>query len=324
MVLQIASAQASSSDTQGSFANRFVVTNGATEMIRLYERCAPSETCKNRLLMEFHGTVGSNADEVRTDVGVYKTKEWVKFYEVAGEYAGWYRPGYPELPGVGARGAWLSHRSSPPGFKGGRGAFGWYTLFVGPNNDGQWMHGTYGWGADHSNLVRFQDSFLGGIAGLVHHLGSHGCTRMSNEAIAYMRSNVPLGAAYIKIYAREDFADPNLGQYHDTPEKGTFDYILTNVGYGKKNGEHQIAQRGAVLAAGTPKSEWFEEGTFNYDQVPHLATGDHYHLGADSMTGTFNVDEGTVSKDYRHPRHRKLKIAGYSGAEAAIPSFARE
>ena len=312
----------SGSDRQ-FLSNRFVVTNVATEMIRLYERCTPNENCKNKLLMEFHGTVGSDKNEVRTDVGVYATREWVKMYEVPGEYAGWYRPGYPELPSVGSRQSWLSPRSSPAGFTGGRGAFGWYTLFVGPNPDGQWMHGTYGWGADHSNLVRFQDSFLGGIASTFHKLGSHGCTRMSNEAIAYMRSNIPLGAAYIKIYAKETYRDPNLEQYRATEPKGRFDYTLTKVGYGKPHSQHETAATKTVIADGTPESEWLETGVFSYDQIPHLAKGDHYHLGEGSMAGVFNVDEGTLSPDYRHPRHKHLKISGFSGAEAAIPSFAR-
>lgn len=303
-----------------SSGSHFVITNVATETVRLYRRCVAPETCKNKMLMQFHATVGNNSNEMRSDVGVYKTTSWMKFYEVPGVYPGWYRPGYPALPKVGSRGAWLSKEAKPPGFTGPRGAFGWYTVFVGPNNDGQWMHGTTGWGADKNSMVRFQDSFLGGIADLFAKLGSHGCTRLSNEAIAYMRSNLPVGATYIKIYAQERVKDESLAGY--SRELGHFPYIITTLGYGKSNTQHQTASRDDVLRAGTPRSEWLEEGTFDYNQTPSAQKGDHYGVG--NMTGYFNVDEGTLSADYRHPVHKKLKVAGYPGREGALPSFVRE
>jgi hypothetical protein len=299
----------------------FVVVNVATEMIRLYERCRAPEACKNKMLMEFHGTVGNNSNGKRSDVGVYKATSWTKFYEVKGEYAGWYRPGYPQLPGVGSRSGWLSKSASPPGYSGPRGAFGWYTVFVGPNNDGQWMHGTTGWGADKSNLVRFQDSFLGGIVDIFAALGSHGCTRLSNEAVAYMRSNFAVGETLIKIYAKETLKDPTLQGYPSAKELGHFPYILTTKGYGQNNGQHEVASRDVVLADGTPQSEWLEQGTFDYDQTPSAMSGDHYKLG--NLQGVLNVDEGTLSADYRAPRDSKLHFGGYPGEESAIPAFAR-
>jgi len=310
-----------SSSTSASGDEHFVVINVATEMIRLYKRCHAPEACKNKMLMEFHGTVGDNSGGRRSDVGVYKATSWTKFYEVQGEYAGWYRPGYPALPKVGSRGGWLSKKASPPGFSGPRGAFGWYTVFVGPNNDGQWMHGTTGWGADKSNLVRFQDSFLGGIADIFAKLGSHGCTRLSNEAIAYMRSNFRVGEYLIKIYAKETLKDQSLQGYPAKGDLGHFPYIITTVGYGKNNAQHEVAARDVVLADGTPQSEWLEQGTFDYDQTPTPASGDHYHVG--NFQGVFNVDDGTLSSDYRHPVDGKLKVAGYPGRESALPAFAR-
>ena len=303
-----------------SSPDHFVITNVATEMVRLYRRCVAPETCKNKMLMQFHGTVGNDSSNMRSDVGVYKTARWVKFYEVPGEYPAWYRPGYPALPKVGSRGGWLSKNVKPPGFSGARGAFGWYTVFVGPNNDGQWMHGTTGWGADKSSMVRFQDSFLGGIADIFAKLGSHGCTRMSNEAIAYMRSNLPVGATYIKIYAKERVKDPSLVGY--SSELGHFPYIITTVGAGKPNTLHDIASRAAVMAAGTPQSEWLEQGTFDYDQTPKAFGGDHYRIGG--FSGAFNVDDGTISSNYRHPNSRKLAIGGMDGAEKAFPDFVRD
>lgn len=312
-------ASASASATGGE--DRFVIVNVATEMIRLYRRCHAPEACKNKMLMQFHGTVGNNSDGMRSDVGTYKTTHWTKFYEDRPEYAGWYRPGYPALPKIGSRGAWISHSASPPGFTSTRGAFGWYTVFVGPNNDGQWMHGTIGWGEDKSNFVRFQDSFLGGIVGIFAKLGSHGCTRLSNEAIAYMRSNYPVGSYLMKVYAREAVKDPSLAGYPKAGDLGHFPYILTTVGYGKNNSAHEVAARDVVIADGTPSTEYLDQGTFDYIQTPSIASGDHYHLG--DMQGVLNVDEGTMSSDYKIPVSDKLHVGGYSGRESAIPAFAR-
>jgi hypothetical protein len=306
---------------EASGQDHFVIVNVATEMIRLYKHCHAPEACKNKMLMEFHGTVGNNSNGMRSDVGVYKTTKWTKFYEVAGEYPGYYRPGYPELPKPGSRGGWTSKNARPPGFSSFRGAFGWYTVFVGPNNDGQWMHGTIGWGADKSSFVRFQDSFLGGLAGIFAKLGSHGCTRLSNEAIAYMRSNLPVGAYIMKVYAKESLADSSLTGYPAKGDLGHFPYIITKVGYGQNNSQHELAARDVVLADGTPQSQWLEQGTFDYDRTPTPASGNHYKLK--NLQGVFNVDDGTLSADYRHPIDSKLKVAGYPGRESAIPSFAR-
>jgi hypothetical protein len=306
---------------EASGQDHFVIVNVATEMIRVYTKCHAPENCKNKMLMEFHGTVGNNSDGMRSDVGVYKTTSWTKFYEVPGEYPGWYRPGYPDLPKKGSRGGWMSEKARPPGFSSFRGAFGWYTVFVGPNNDGQWMHGTIGWGADKTDFVRFQDSFLGGLVGIFAKLGSHGCTRLSNEAIAYMRSNLPVGATLMKVYAKEALKDPSLSGFPKKGELGHFPYIITKLGYGKSNSQHDLAARDSVLKAGTPESEWLEQGTFDYDQTPTPASGDHYKIGG--MQGVFNVDEGTLSADYKHPISDRLKVAGYSGRESAIPAFAR-
>lgn len=303
-----------------SSPNHFVITNVATEMVRLYRRCSVPETCKNKLMMQFHATVGNDSRGMRSDVGVYKTTSWTKFYEVPGEYPAWYRPDYPPLPRVGSRGGWLSKDVKPPGFTGARGAFGWYTVFVGPNNDGQWMHGTTGWGADKTSMVRFQDSFLGGIADIFAKLGSHGCTRLSNEAIAYMRSNLPVGAMYIKIYARERVKDLSLIGY--SRELGHFPYIITTLGAGKPNTQHDLASRASVIAAGTPESEWLEQGTFDYDQTPRAFDGDHYGLGG--FSGALNVDEGTITSDYRHPISPKLNVAGMGAGESAFPTFVRD
>ncbi len=310
--------QRMSGSTSQSDSKYFVITNVATEIVRLYERCQAPETCQNKMVMEFKATVGNNSKEMRSDVGVYKVTGWTKFYQ-SGPYAGYYRPGYPELPKANQRDAWLG-RARPEGFKGPRGAFGWYTAMVGPNPHGQWMHGTIGWGADKEKFVRFQDSFLGSIVDIFAALGSHGCTRMSNEAIAFMRAKLPVGATYIKIYAREALADPSRAGYPTADQRGRFDYILTNLGPGQTNTRHDIPSREAVLAAGTPQANWMEEGTFSYDQTPDAQKGDHYKLGDKSFRGVFYVDQGTISADYQHPQHEKLGIGGASGG---FPSFVK-
>ncbi|RYZ67790.1 MAG: hypothetical protein EOP05_17280 [Proteobacteria bacterium] len=191
---------------------------------------------------------------------------------------------------------------------------------VGPNPHGQWMHGTIGWGADKEKFVRFQDSFLGGIVDIFAALGSHGCTRMSNEAIAFMRAKLPVGATYIKIYAKEGLADQSRAGYPAANQLGKFDYILTNLGAGQTNTRHDIPSREAVLAANTPKENWMEEGTFNYDQTPDAVRGDHYKLGEKSMTGVFYVDQGTISADYKHPVNDKLSVGGMNGG---FPDFVK-
>ena len=313
--------QAFTGGTASGRREHFVIVNVATEMIRVYERCHAPAACKNKMLMEFHGTVGNNSRGTRSDVGTYKATSWTKFYEVGGEYAGWYRPGYPELPKVGSRSAWIAKKTSPPGFSGPRGAFGWYTVFVGPNNNGQWMHGTTGWGADKTSMVRFQDSFLGGLVDMFAKLGSHGCTRLSNEAVAYMRSNFAVGETLIKVYAKEAVKDATLQGYPGAQELGHFPYILTTKGYGKNNGQHEVAARDVVLSNGTPESDWLEQGTFDYDQTPSAMSGDHYKLK--KFQGVFNVDEGTLSADYLAPRDEKLGFGGFPGKESAIPEFAR-
>lgn len=311
--------QRRSSSTAATTSRYFVITNVATEIVRLYERCQAPETCQNKMVMEFKATVGNNSKEMRSDVGTYKVTGWTKFYQ-SGPYAGYYRPGYPELPKVGQRDAWLG-KARPEGFKGPRGAFGWYTAMVGPNPSGQWMHGTIGWGADKDKYVRFQDSFLGGIIDMFAALGSHGCTRMSNEAIAFMREKLPVGATYIKIYAREALADQARTGYPTKDQKGRFDYILTNLAPGQTNTRHDLPGRDSVLAAGTPQANWMEEGTFSYDQTPDPAKdSDHYNLGANVFRGVFYVDQGTVSSDYQHPVHKKLHIGGASGG---LPDFVK-
>lgn len=274
----------------------FVVTNIATEKLRVYERCSAGQNCTNRMIFETDVVSGQNEAGNRTNVGSFRISQWTKFYEVPGKYPAWFKPGYPDVPGPGDRRGWFSSDYMPGGKGDMRGAFGWYTAFVGPNPQGQWTHGTAGWGKDKKDFVLFKNSFLGFLAQLFNaHIRSHGCTRVDNESIAYLRSLVPIGTPLIKIYADEGLRDGNRTGY--TKNSVRWNYILTKRGHQQSGSSHQLADRELVLKQGTPQSEWLDQGTYEVDQYPDPADGDIYRVGTH---GTFNVDDGTVS-NYQHP-----------------------
>ncbi len=295
----------------------FVVTNIATEKLRVYERCLPDEGCVNRMILETDVVNGEDEDGTRTEVGYYQVQYWVKFYEVyrsgALTYPAWYKPGYPAVPEPGSRNAWFSSEYMPDGKGDMRGAFGWYTKFVGPNANGQWTHGTAGWGKDKKDFILFKESFWGKLVNLFTSIRSHGCTRVDNESIAYIRNLVPVGTPLIKIYAREAYRDPTRAMY--PKNAGRWEYILTKNGHQVKN-NHQLADRAAVLNAGTPQSEWLDQGVYSIDQTPDVAEGDLYELGGSAFNGHFIVDEGTLHH-YSHPS--KVKRGGYS--DQLVPPY---
>lgn len=303
-------------------ANRlFVVTNVATEKLRVYQRCLPTEGCVNRMLAEFDVVNGQDDDGTRTDVGHYRITSWEKFYESPAHiYPAWYKPGYPPVPAPGNRRAWFDSQYMPNGVGKMRGAFGWYTAKIGPNPNGQWTHGTGGWGADKKSFIDFKDSFWGGIVGLFTSIRSKGCTRVDNESIAYLRSLLPIGTPLIKIYAKEAYRDANRSGYSKQPTN--WSYILTTVGHQRTN-NHQVADRQAVLSQGTPREQWIEEGTLSVDQYPDAVAfsggkrgGDLYGLGERAFRGHFVVDEGTVV-NYSHPGN--ITRGGFSDGQ--LPSY---
>lgn len=297
---------------QAAASKLFVVTNIATEKVRVYQRCEPTEGCVNKMIFEQDVVAGNDNAENRTDVGVYRIDKWEKFYE-SGPYAAWYRPGYLPVPSQGSRQAWFDTEYMPGRKTAMRGAFGWYTIKVSPNPNGQWMHGTAGWGKDKKDFIMFKDSFLGGIVSLFTNIGSHGCTRIDNESIAYLRQILPVGTPYIKIYAKEAIRGSTPMSYF--PAKASWNYIMTKNGYGT-TGNHERADRNEVLANGTPRSQWIEEGTFIADQHPDAASGDVYDIGSRNFRGVFVVDEGTTV-DYSHPS--KLAVGG--NPSRGLPSF---
>ncbi|MCM2280792.1 MAG: L,D-transpeptidase [Bdellovibrionaceae bacterium] len=291
----------------------FIVQNIATERIRVYERCEDGAECLNKLVFEAEMVAGEDDDGTRTNVGHYKIQRWEKFYEDgARKYPAWYRPHYPAVPGPGSRTAWLSKDVMPDGKGDMRGAFGWYTAIVGPNANAQWTHGTVGWGEDGDDFITFRREFAGWIVNLFTAIRSHGCSRVDNEAISYLRHLVPKGSTMVKIYAREGLRDVERKSY--SQDKPSWNYILTKTGYGKDMG--QTADAASVLASGTPESEYLDRGRYKIDQYPDIASGNVYDLSDRQFSGVFVIDEGTVV-DYRHPSD--LNRGGFS--DQMLPSY---
>lgn len=282
----------------------FIVTNIATERLRVYERCLPSEGCVNRMVMEAKVINGESKDGTRTNAGFFQVSSWTKFYETLPLYPAWYKEGYPDVPQVGDRSGWISKKFFPNDKAESRGGFGWYTAKVQPNHYGQWTHGTYGRGGDKTKMIDFKDSFLGAIVNIFAAIRSHGCTRVDNESIAYIRQLVSVGTPLIKIYAQEAYRDESRARYTKTP--GRWEYILTKNG-AQQVGNHQLADRAMVLKQGTPQSEWLDQGTYEIDQYPDAESGDLYYIG--EFRGAFLVDEGTLL-NYQHPA--KIGRGGFS------------
>lgn len=293
----------------------FIVTNIASEKVRVYRTCEKNEGCVNKMIFEQDVVNGEDDDGTRTDVGAYRITSWDKFYEVPGVYPAWYRPGYPQLPSPrSGMSDWVSSRVMPGGKGDFRGAFGWYTAKVGPNPRAQWMHGTAGWGSDKKKFILFKETFRGAILNLFVSIRSHGCTRIDNESIAYLRSLLPVGTPYIKIYAKEAYRDKTRATYSKQP--ASWSYILTTLGYGKTD-NHQVADRDTVLKQATPQSQWLDQGSLEIDQYPDAVPfgsrdvakgGDLYKIGGRSFRGAFLVDEGTVV-NYEHPK--QMSVGGY-------------
>lgn len=294
----------------------FVVQNIATERLRVYRRCQPSEGCTNRMVFETEIIAGEDESGTRTNVGYYKIDKWVKFYEDAGgRYPAWYNPNYPALPPPHSdKLDWLSSSVMPNGNGEARGAFGWYTALVGPNANSQWTHGTYGWGADKDDFITFRHGFWAKVANIFASIRSHGCTRVDNPAIAYLRHILPVGTTMVKIYAKEAYRDPNRSEYANQTGKPSWAYILTTDGYGKAGGLD--ADRDAVIAAGVPEDRWIELGYYDIDQYPDAVEGDLYDIGDSQFQGLFAVDEGTLYQ-YAHPY--SLGRGGF--ADQTAPSF---
>lgn len=299
----------------------FMIQNVATEILRVYKRNCNDGQCAHELILETDIAVGEDNPETRTSLGYFHFNKWVKFYQDhAARYPSWYDPLLPDVPKPGAPVFfWLSKKLMPNGGN-ARGAFGWFTAFPGPNADGQWTHGTFGWGKDKKKYIEATRGFW---TNLFTDPRSHGCTRTDNESIAYLRHIIPVGTPLLKIYAKEAYLDSNRSGYSKV--KKPWQYILTKNGV-RVDGEQ--ADRQYVLSRGTPKDQWIEEGTYLVDAHPDAKmfkrtgsgkrgrNGNVYELPEYELQGVFLVDAGLLV-DYRHPS--SLKRIGY--ADITLPPF---
>ncbi len=343
----------------------FVVVNVATETIRLYERVCLDNSCPHKMIMESEVVVGEDINHPKEEkgkgrsiLGSYRVTGWSKFYQdPEGHYPSWYKEGYPDAPAPDARwNAWFSNKVMPLDSTGKphgtmRGAFGWFTAFVAPEPFGQWTHGTLGWGTDKDKFIKKVKTPL---INIISDPRSSGCTRNNNEAIAFLRKMIDVGAPIIKIYAKEEILDPTYKNYPS--ETSDWNYIMT------KNRNHAVdraevlkalsilpqdldafweAKRGGgqlILDPKSPLNQVIEAGTYQVDTHPDVTpftpgekltkftrklgrTGNVYGIKEASMHGTFYADAGVLDS-YAHP-DQILEVSGFSD-ESTPPWMKRE
>lgn len=324
----------------------FVVVNVATETLRLYERSCMENVCSNKMMMETEVVVGEDQNHPKEEkgkgrsiLGSYRVTGWSKFYQDAeGHYPSWYKDGFPEVPKVDSGfNEWFKKKYMPvfPDGKihgGMRGAFGWYAAFVAPSAYGQWTHGTIGWGADKDKYIKKTKKLLTNI---FTDPRSSGCTRNNNEAIAYIRQFIEIGAPIIKIYAREALMDPTLSDYPEATKD--WNYVLTKraaeksdraevmkaLGLTDSDLDYFIAAKAAggelILDPKSPLNQILEVGTYAIDTRPDIIAytpgerlgkleravgrkGNVYGVkSADMSEGLYYVDTGLL-ENYEHPK----------------------
>lgn len=262
----------------------FIVQNLATMTLRVYERTCILSICNNHLIMESPMVVGKDEEEKRSITGSFKIKAWAKFYQ----------------DGEKAHEKWNSKTPPPPGSTrgqwGNQGAFGWYTAILEPSASSQWLHGTVGWGRDLEKFIAPEVTPNGAVI----RVKSKGCTRVSNQTIAWLRNFVPAGSQVFKIYAKESLKDPELKKY-DQKE------IIWIYKFSK--GRDSLDK---PLENSPPP--FFEEGTYQVDNIPTVVpardksewikgeiNGNPYET---ELSGDFLVDEGML-RNYRKPKKIK-------------------
>lgn len=307
-------------------ADRYIVIqNIATEKLRVYEVAPTGQP--NRLVMESDMIAGENnpAKTRRTAVGSYKIVSWHKFYQdSAGLFPSWYDGQFPSLPLPGAQLQDWTQKHFLPKNKSGqpaglvRGAFGWYTAKLGPNAFAQWTHGTLGWGADGDRFIQLPKSQL---EQFYSDPRSFGCTRVENQAIAYLQDLLPVGTKMIKVYAKESAGSQAAASGAATSWK----WILTKDGVRSLN--PLTSNRAAQLLRDLPSEKVLEEGVYNIDTTPNAvpfkkevkgdrlsaviirAEANLYDLQESSFRGELLVDEGRLV-GYSHPK--ELRKGGYT------------
>lgn len=303
----------------------FVIQNIATERLRVYEKgCNNAEVnCKHNLILDIPIVAGQPTEDKSTNtiVGNFYISKWWKFYEDNGKlYPSWYKAGYPDVPEKGADlFNWLDSSVLPESLPQAqaRGAFGWYTAHLAPNAHAQWMHGTYGWGDESVGFIHSAKNFfysnIAKMAGAATR--SHGCSRMSNPAVAYLFEKLPVGTPVIKVYAKEKLKQPLFKSVRERRKfKSNFEnwhYILT------KRSDIMSSDKDTVDSKNLSSSEIIDEGIFTLYSKPKLITsefhsgvsnlGNLYDIPEDEFQGTFYIDVGLL-EDYKHPAY--LTVGG--------------
>lgn len=304
----------------------FMIENIATEKVRVYKRVCADNSCPHQMILETNAVVGRDNEEDRSMVGSYRLTEWRKFYrDGAANYPSWYDPELPmpPKPGKSIR-HWLKDKYMPYGGT-MRGAFGWYTALVEPNANGQWTHGTVGWGEDKDKFINQTKRLISNIFTAPQ---SAGCTRTDNESIAYLRQILPVGTPIIRIYAKEALHDKTLAGYSQVKDK--WEYVLTKRGV---RTDGQKADRDEVMSSNVRSDEIIEEGVYEINRWPEVIEytpgadlgrisrrvgqkGNAYAVEQSDMRGVFYIDTGLV-ENYAHPK--VLKRGGFR--DEVVPDF---
>lgn len=273
-------------DLKQPFKHRFIVQNLASLTIRVYQRnCEFTESCSNTLIFQAPMVIGKDEEETRSKLGFFKISKWGKFHQdYEGNYLAWNKN--PPKP-HSSRATW--NKTGP---------FGWYTAFLEPNASEQWLHGTIGWGSDGENFIVHNKTQTGGF----DRVRSKGCTRVSNQSIAFLRNFVPEGSLVLKIYALETLSDPSLAQYSTTKFSNSWTYSLS-----KKRIESDLFP---LERFDLP---YFEQNTLTYSQYPQVIevkpkgeglknkkNYNPYELKRNDFKGAFLVDSGLLL-NYSHP-----------------------
>lgn len=352
------SEKALADSASGPASKYFVIQNIATEKTRVYERCTVSPGCPHKMIMETDTVVGrpeegtdDDPDAFKTWVGHGRISEWVKFYQDGlGFYPRWYTPGQdiktipsPMSGGIsllmGAN-KWLVRNSQ--GKKSTYGAFGWYAAKLSPESEVsyQWIHGTIGWGKDGAKPIEVT---RGKMINLFSNPGSHGCTRLENRAVAYMRSLLPVGTDVYRIYAKETSRErAPFSRYADSRSPLRWEYILLTNGAAQSGG--LTADAATIRSQGisvVPGVNLLEQGYYDVNRYPTIVgidysyaassgkSGDRYSIdrknkGSSNFRGYFLVDEGRLM-NYAHPSYQKTNGAVRTGGMAdfrnSVPEF---
>lgn len=322
----------------GQDSQYFIVQNIATETLRVYKRGCVAGSCPHEMVFEAEVVVGedSEKDGTKTNLGNYFILKWEKFYQDRkAKYPRWWDDSYPDPPKADSGALKWTRKKYMPNKEGDvRGAFGWYAAILGyytsgtkfrrdPN--GQWTHGTIGWGSDKKKFIQKTKKFWSNVFSDPR---SHGCTRLDNESIAYLQHLLPEGTPVIKIYAKEKYSKEDATEYFPVLEK-SWEYILT------KNKSGSI-DRKSVIENDVPNERILEEGTYSIDLTPNVInytpgeelgeferkrkrSGNVYGIESKYMKGYFNVDTG-LTENYQHPTG--LKVAG--DKRVIVPHFLKK